>query len=81
MTDEPKGDVPEDRTGAKYALDIRPDGKVILDGIVCGRIEESDDGGLRLTLNLGWCREAGFHVKLLADPEVDRHRDGVVLER
>lgn len=32
-------------------------------------------------LNLGWCRLAGLSVRIEDDPKVDRHRDGLILDR
>ena len=54
----------------------KPGETLVYDGIVVGRLEDSG-----VTLNLGWLREAGAHVKIVADPEVDKTRGGIVLER
>lgn len=69
----------------QYAeLRIRQDGKLVFEhdgeAVIVGRYEHSSSGGL-LTLNLGWMREAGLHITLLADPERERPRNGIVLER
>lgn len=58
------------------AIQRRDDGLLSYDGIAIGN---QVDG--HLVLNLGWLRAAGLRIKLLADPEVDNRRGGVVLER
>jgi len=57
------------------AFEIR-DEIILHDGLPVGSY---DDG--TLTVNLGWCRLAGLSVRVEDDPQVDRHRDGVALER
>lgn len=54
----------------------RDDGLLSYDGIAIG---SQIDG--QIVLNLGWLRAAGLGIKLLADPEVDTKRGGIVLER
>lgn len=66
-------------------ITIRPNGTLLFDGIAIGGLDAGamlDDGtNARLTLNLGWMRLAGLHITVQADPDVDRKRDGIVLER
>jgi hypothetical protein len=65
------------------------DGKLVHDGMVIGVVAEEehtqDEGGWKveptITLNLGWCKMAGVHVRVLGDPVVDRKRGGIVLDR
>lgn len=62
--------------------EVRENGALCFDGMVVGRVTEKDAGGApRLTLNLGWAKAAGLGVTVQGDPEVDRRRGGVVLER
>ena len=66
-------------------------GKLLHEGMVIGMLTEEeqhqrdDTGAVIMTptivLNLGWMKLAGVHVRILADPELDRHRNGVVLDR
>lgn len=67
-----------DENVAKAAtpLAIHPSGSLVYEGIVVGK-----NDGDQLTINLGWAKAAGLKVKVLADPEVDRNRGGVVLDR
>lgn len=74
----------------RWPIDIRPNGTVLFDGIAIGGLDVTGGPTLhdplatdepRLTLNLGWMRLAGLHVRLQDDPDVDHHRDGIVLER
>lgn len=58
------------------ALVLRPDGKLVHDGIVVGVYEDG-----KLVVNLGWARMAGMGVVVENDPAVDRNRSGKVLER
>lgn len=69
---------PDDMPSALLAkmLTIRPDGKVVYDDILVGRF----DAG-HLTLDLGWLKAAGVKVTIKADPDLDRVRGGIVLER
>lgn len=74
-----------DETEPTRIIDI-VDNKLLYHGMVVGRValEASLDEPVAepvIVLNLGWAREAGVHVRVLDDPEVDRHRDGKVLER
>ena len=57
-------------------LILREDGRLVYDGIAVGTFADG-----RITVNLGWAKAAGLRVKLLADPEVDTRRGGVVLDR
>lgn len=58
------------------SVGIRHDGKLVYDDVMIGRV----DGG-HVTLDLGWCKAAGVKITIKADPDVDRIRGGVVLER
>ena len=52
-------------------------GDVLLHGILpVGQVE-----GDMLVLNLGWCRMAGLSVRVEGDPQRDRQRGGIVLDR
>lgn len=70
-------------------IEIRDDGRIVCDGMVVGKVSEEEwpakGGGFTMaptiSLQLGWCKEAGVHVRVLGDPAVDRQRDGKVLER
>lgn len=71
---------------APGTFEVRPSGTLLFDGVVLGalalaRDEVDDDGGALITLDLGWLKAAGVHVRVLGDPAVDRNRGGVVLER
>lgn len=64
------------------------EGALVHDGIVIGRVDlDTDPGtsdpaqGAHITLNLGWMKMAGVTVTVLGDPEVDRKRGGIVLDR
>lgn len=59
-------------------MELRTDGNLIHDGIVIGGISQFGEEPL-ITLNLGWMKAAGVHVKVLGDPDQERRR--VVLER
>jgi hypothetical protein len=66
---------------APAELSIRG-GRLSYDGVAVGSVS---DGAI--TLNLGWCREAGLAVRAIGDPEnaTDRksfhQRAGLVLDR
>jgi hypothetical protein len=49
---------------------------LVYDGFIVGQVRDGT-----LSVNLGWARLAGLKVRIEADPTVDRHRNGVVLER
>lgn len=65
------------------------EGRLMHNGMVVGTVAEEervqDGGGWKvepvITLNLGWMSMAGVHIRVLADPVVDRKRDGVLLDR
>lgn len=59
-------------------LVLRADGKIVYDDVLVGRFDRAD---ALLTVDLGWCKAAGVHVTIKADPEVDRARSGIVLSR
>jgi hypothetical protein len=78
--------VPDDKQ--LMELTIRNDGAVIADGMAIGRFtpyefgpQETGDEKGRLTINLGWAKLAGLGITIQGDPEVDKKRGGVVLER
>lgn len=64
---------------------IRPNGKVVYDDMIVGWIDTGamlDDGtNARLVLNLGWMKAAGLRITVQGDPDIDRKRGGLVLER
>jgi len=87
--DEPiEGWLPIERQ-VDWPIEVRPNGTVMYDGIAIGGLDydvadtESivATGKPRLTLNLGWIRAAGLRIKVLDDPAVERHRDGITLDR
>lgn len=55
---------------------VRDEGAILFDGMAVGRYHDG-----KLTVNLGWARLAGLGIVVQADPDVDRKRDGIVLER
>lgn len=71
------------------------DGPLVLDGIVIGNVSGSPappnpgedapqvdhEATPTVTLNLGWAKAAGVRVVVLADPDIDRNRGGIVLDR
>lgn len=57
-------------------LAITPGGVIVYGILPVGRVLDG-----RLTVNLGWAKCAGLSVRVLDDPEEDRHRDGVALDR
>ena len=61
-------------------LEIRDDGLLSFDGIAVGNIK-TDGDRMVLVVNLGWARAAGLGVRVLDDPAVERHRNGITLER
>ena len=61
-------------------LEIRDDGRVSFDGIAVGNVETEGDRTV-LIVNLGWARAAGLGIRVLDDPAVERHRNGITLER
>lgn len=67
---------PGDAAETPQPLVIRGGRLVTGEGFIVGSVE-----GHTITLNLGWCREAGVSVRCTDDPAVDRHRDGFVLDR
>lgn len=90
-------EVPDATPGVvEWPLAVRPNGTLTFDGIAIGALEFVGGAPLpppvgekagaeraepRLTLNLGWLRAAGLHVRIEGDPQVDRKRGGLVLER
>lgn len=61
---------------AEQTLTIRPDGLLTHNGIAVGRLD-----GTTLVLNAGWCRLAGLSIAVQNDPDVDRNRSGLILDR
>jgi hypothetical protein len=69
-------------------IEITDTGKIMYDGMCVGIVKEDEvnlPDGFKvetvIVLDLGWCKMAGVHVRVLDDPEVDHHRDGKVLDR
>jgi hypothetical protein len=69
-------------------IEITDSGKIMYDGMVIGLQKDEEHNlpdGFKvepvIVLDLGWCKMAGVHVRVLDDPEVDHHRDGKVLDR
>ena len=71
-------------------MELTDKGVLLHDGMAVGHIGEEDwpvEGpemfvaAPTIVLNLGWCRMAGVHVVVLDDPERDRHRNGITLQR
>lgn len=64
---------------------VRENGTIVYNEMAVGRVDTAaalDDGtNARLVLNLGWMKAAGLRVTVQGDPEVDRKRGGIVLER
>jgi len=76
MTDGPDPTTSGDRPETPEPLVIRGGRLVTGEGFIVGSIEDRT-----ITLNLGWCREAGIGVKCAADPAVERPMSGYVLDR
>lgn len=69
--------MPEESKPVDVSLwEVRETGALCFDGMVVGRL-----GAEHVTLNLGWCKAAGLGVTVQGDPEVDRKRGGIVLQR
>lgn len=71
---QPAPGEPEEREHP--AIFIDGFGAVLVNGRPVGELN-----GNLLELNLGWCRMAGLSLKVHDDPQIDRHRGGVALER
>lgn len=70
------------------AFELRPNGVLLFDNIVIGGMAVKGDsenldapGRPVVWLNLGWLKAAGLGVQVMGDPDVDRTRSGLVLER
>lgn len=64
-------------------LSIRDNGTLSYDGVAIGRIgpDEVVGAGERLFINAGWMKAAGLGLTIEADPQVDRKRGGILLQR
>lgn len=65
----------------QLSMDSDGTGALVHEGAIIGSVGWHDDGRPLITLNLGWLRLGGIALKVLDDPERDRHRGGVFLER
>jgi hypothetical protein len=57
--------------------ELRENGSLCFDGMVVGKVTDEP----RIVLNLGWAKAAGVGVTVQGDPEVDKKRGGIILER
>lgn len=78
MPEHPESSTPPVPDGAPVL--VQNGAALMFNGFPVGTVET-----VKVTLNLGWCRLAGLHVRVEADPQYDgvalRNHQGVLLDR